>query len=87
MSRRSVFQLRLLDTEAQRLEDQAKEAGLSKADLIRKALGWDTTDRSPRTPTPQLAVPPAPAERPVDPERQPGLAAIQEIANKLGRKS
>jgi hypothetical protein len=84
MSRRgAVFQLRLLDDEPQRLEDQAKEAGLSKADLIRKALGWDITGRPTRSSPPQSAVPTDPAGRPIDPDKQPGLAAIHQIARKL----
>lgn len=82
MSRSRVYRFRLYDEEAERLDREARERGLSKADLIRAALGWDKVDRGPRsTPAPITAPPRTPA---VDPERQPGLAGIQQIAERLG---
>lgn len=83
MKRRAVFQLRLTDDEAQRLEDDAKAAGLSKADLIRRGLGWALTARPTRAPS--IRHMPA-AEKPIDAEKQPGLAAIHALQKRLGRK-
>jgi hypothetical protein len=85
VKRGAVFQLRLSVPEAERLESQAKDAGLSKADLIRKALGWDITRRPTRTAPVRDVVAAAP-EQAVDPEKQPGAAALQALAKRLGRK-
>jgi hypothetical protein len=83
-TRGAVFQLRLSTPEAQKLEDQAKEAGLSKADLIRRALGWDITKRPTRTAPVRDVVAQAPTGA-VDPDREPGKAALQSLAQRLGR--
>lgn len=70
MKRDAVFQLRLSTPEAERLESQAADAGLSKADLIRKALGWDITGltRSAAKPSPS-----SPRPKPLPAARKPSL--------------
>jgi hypothetical protein len=82
MKRSNVFQLRLTDAEAERLEAEVAERGLaSKADRIREALGWKKADK---TPHPARRRPIAtPTEQPADPDRQPGLAAMQQLAKRL----
>lgn len=85
MKRRAVFQLRLTEQEAQRLDREAMERGVSKADLIRSALGWETTERPTRSAPIRDTVTSAPTKT-IDPDLQPGLAAIQQIAKKLKGK-
>lgn len=70
------------DADAERLDREAKEAGLSKADFVRRALGWETTGLSTRTPAVRDVAQMSP--RPdIDPDKQPGMAALQQIARKL----
>jgi hypothetical protein len=77
-----IFRMRLDDEYAARLDREASEEGMSKADLVRKRLGWPLVDRGPQKTRPTFTEQTAPAA-PVDAERQPGLAAIQEIQRKL----
>jgi len=84
MSKDKVYRFRLTDDQRDLLQQEAAERGLTKADRIRQALGWPLADR-PVQPTPsQTFVPPT---RPVDPDRQPGLAAIDQIAKRMGGRS
>ena len=85
MNRSSIFRFRLSDEEAELLDREAKEMGLSKADRIRKALGWPLADRPTRTAPVRDIAAKAPAAA-VDADQQPGLAAMQALAKRLGRK-
>jgi hypothetical protein len=84
--RDSIFRFRLSEEEAARLDGEAKEMGLSKADRIRKALGWPLADRPTRTAPVRDVVAKAPTEA-VDADREPGKAAMQALAKRLGRRS
>lgn len=81
MSRDSVFRFRLTAEEAERLENEASERGVTKADRIREALGWGRSERARPTAKPR---PRPKREKPtVDPNQHPGLAAMQELAKRL----
>lgn len=80
MKRGAVFQLRLSVPEAERLESQAKDAGLSKADLIRKALGWDITKRPTRTAARPGRTATSAAKKPDD---NVGKAALEELRRRI----
>jgi hypothetical protein len=82
MSRSEVFRFRLTPEEQDRLAREAADAGLSKADLIRRALGWD--GRAQPTASPAAAIPPpVPKGKAADPKREPGKAAIEELAKRI----
>lgn len=90
MSQRSeIFRFRLSPAEQERLQREADERGLeSKAERIRDALGWldrpldrPTDDRPAGLPIRQPAPPASTA--PPDPARQPGAAAIEELAKRI----
>lgn len=85
MNRDSIFRFRLSGEEAADLDREAKEMGLSKADRIRKALGWPLADRPTRTATVRDVVAKAPTAA-LDPAKQPGASALQDLAKRLGRK-
>lgn len=86
MKREAIFRFRITAQEAERLDSEATERGITKADLIREALGWKKAEKAPRSARPAPLAPTQPAEKPIDPARQPGLAAIQELAQRLGGK-
>lgn len=86
MSRRDeVFRLRVTPEEQDSLGREAAERGLSKADLIRVALGWDA--RAPKAAVSSTAVVAALGKAPsgpkADPEREPGKAAIEALAKRI----
>lgn len=83
MKRDAIFRFRLSGADAERLEREATEEGLSKADLIRRRLGWDIT----ALPTRDMShIPISVTEEEVDPETRPGASALQQLAKRLGRK-
>lgn len=88
MSRREeIFRFRLNEEEQARLGREAAERGLSKADRIREALGWDrrAEPKAPLATTGAVAavVGKPPTGKPADPEREPGKAAIEELAQRI----
>jgi hypothetical protein len=84
VKRDSIFRFRVTPVEADRLQTEADAQGLSKADLIRKALGWDITALPSRDMSQVLSVPVP--EEPIDADKRPGASAIQQLAQRLGRK-
>lgn len=83
--RQAVFQLRLYDDEAAAFAKEAQERGLSKADLIRDSVPClRRSDRPTRSAPTRITAAPG---QTVDPVRQPGLAAIQKISQRLGGKT
>lgn len=86
MSKDKIFRMRLDEEYAARLDREAKEEGLSKANLVRKRLGWPLVDRGPQPARPvidQGSLTAAPPVTVVDPERQPGMSALQQIQERL----
>lgn len=79
MKRDSIFRFRLSAAEAERLQFEADERGLSKADLIRDALGWGIaglTRPDPAGRSPSTSKSPKP-RRTADTPGASGLAALQ----------
>lgn len=84
MSRSEIYRFRLDPEEQERLGREAAEAGLSKADLIRRALGWDTRSAArPASGAVAAVISKAPTSKPADPAREPGKAAIEELAQRI----
>lgn len=83
-----VFRFRLTPEESERLDKQAEAKGLSKADLIRDALGWELTRAPAKTPSKatQDLFAPVETETPADPSLEPGKAAIEQLASRLHAK-
>jgi hypothetical protein len=78
-----VFRFRLRPGERDRLDREAAAKGLSKADLIREALGWEC-NAAPSLP-PSAAALGLVAKAPVgaDPEAEPGKAALEGLAKRI----
>lgn len=84
MARDEVYRFRLTADEQKRLSREADQKGISKADLIRDALGWTRTAKSaPSTAAVRDLAQKAPAKKPVDREAEPGKAAIEELAQRI----
>ena len=79
MKRGAVFQLRLSTAEAERLDREARERGMTKADLIRTSLGWPRAETTPRAARPKGL----PVEQATESERNPGRAAMQRLVERL----
>lgn len=86
MSRRArVYVLRLGDAEHADLQSRADAEGIAKADVIRKAMGWE----------PEGLIKPASEKRPprrrrrakpkADPDVGPGERSLDELMRRLGR--
>lgn len=87
MRRDHTFPLRLGDDEADDLERRAAEEGIAKADVIRKAMGWDPVGligpgSAPPAPGPAR---PAPTGKPADDEG-PGQRGITELARRIAER-
>lgn len=85
--RRHVFVLRLGDAEHADLQSRADAEGIAKADVVRKALGWEVeglikpaSERRP--PRRRRRSKPKPVE---DPDRGPGERSLDELMRRLGR--
>ncbi len=79
------FKFRISDEEQARLLAEAEERGITRADRIREALGWDRAS-APVLPTSQRtkdAIVKPPPGPPADPDKEPGKAAIEELAKRI----
>lgn len=85
MSRSEVYRFRLTPEEQKRLEGEAQERGITKADRIREALGWDRHSAPVMEPSERTkdAIGAPTQGPPADPAKQPGKAAIEELAKRI----
>jgi len=82
--REQFFRLRLDDEEQERLTEEAKAAGLTKADLIRAALGWKTHSPPSLPPVEAKKLVAGVAEAaPADPESEPHKHALEQLAKRI----
>lgn len=77
MAKETTFKFRLEVEQKARLKRMAAERGVSGSELVLSALGLDGGP-----PPPPAAVP---ADRP-DPKKEPGAAAMVEVAERIRRK-
>lgn len=87
MRREHGYKLRLGDAEHDDLERRAAEEGIAKADVIRKAMGWDPVGLIGPDSAPPAAAParPAPTGRAAD-EDGPGARGISELARRIAER-
>lgn len=88
MRREHTFPLRLGDAERDDLERRAAEEGVAKADVIRKAMGWDEVgligpDSAKAAPAPARREPP----RPTGGEDGPGARGIAELTRRIAERN
>lgn len=87
--RTRVFRFRLTEAEDKRLSRRAEKAGLTKADVIRKALRWPLAGE-PTPPAGEAAekvIERAKATgKAADPDTEPGAAALQQVAQRIAGK-
>lgn len=78
MVRDRVFRFRISEAEDKRFRQLAADRGVDRAELIREALGLNGGEAS--------SLPaPATSEKP-DPKKEPGVAGITELAERMARK-
>lgn len=82
------FKLRITDAEREKLEKDAAAKGLTQSDFIREKLGFKKR-RAPSLPASEglktitAAAAKKAATEEVDPEANPGLAGLEELAKRL----
>jgi hypothetical protein len=85
VARSQPFKMRLLDVEVADLDARAEREGIAKADVIRRAMGWDAVNLvKPSSPAASDGEP-APAPRRPSPSasKEPGVAAASELARRI----
>jgi len=77
-----VYRFRLTHEEHERFEKEAAAQECSKADLIRRALGWETWGLPPGEETVKRFERKPTAKAP-DPEAEPGNAALARLGDRV----
>lgn len=86
MRREHTFPLRLGDEERDDLERRAAEEGVARADVIRKAMGWDPVGLiGPDSPAPPVPVRSVPPGKPASDEG-PGARGLSELARRIAER-
>lgn len=82
--RATPFKMRLTDEEVVDLEARARRDGIAKADVIRKAMGWEVVGLvKPSTDDANGTAPPPPASPSAE---EPGVAAAGELARRIAER-
>jgi len=76
------FKMRLLDDEAADLAARAARDGLAKADVIRKAMGWEPVElvKAPSPGDRDVSPPPPP---PTSASSEPGVSGMAGLAKRI----
>lgn len=82
MARGEIFRFRLTEPEARELDRQAEEKQVTKADLIREAVGLKPL-HGKRTPMGKRLAEVKPSSTRIDRQAEPGKAAIDALAKRI----
>lgn len=83
MARTQPFKMRLLEEEVADLTARAEREGIAKADVIRRAMGWDAVELVKQESSHAAARATSPPAAPSPSSKEPGVAGLAELTRRI----